>query len=139
MTIQEHIKNDMVIAMREKRVEMRDLLRVVMAEFSRINKEVSDEQALAVINSLSKKTKENILMFSGEDKEKAERELVILELYLPSQMDEVELEKIIQHCITFNSYSTMKDMGKVMGYLKKTHDGTYDGKMASNIVRGLLG
>ena len=128
MTVQEHINNDMKIAMREKRVEMRDLLRVVIGEFNRVGKEVSDEKAIAIIKKMAQNAK---------DQENTS-EHTILKLYLPSQMDEAELEKIIQNCITFNSYSTMKDMGKVMGYLKKNYDGTYDGKTASVLVKKLL-
>ena len=128
MTVQEHINNDMKIAMREKRVEMRDLLRVVIGEFNRVGKEVSDEKAIAIIKKMAQNAK---------DQENTS-EHTILKLYLPSQMDEAELEKIIQNCITFNSYSTMKDMCKVMGYLKKNYDGTYDGKTASVLVKKLL-
>ena len=65
-------------------------------------------------------------------------EVVILEEYLPSQMDEAELGRIIRNNINFNSYTTMRDMGKVMTYLKKNHDGEYDGKLASTIVKQLL-
>ena len=52
MTVQEHIVNDMKIAMREKNVEVRDLLRVVIGEFNREGKEVSDERATAVIKRM---------------------------------------------------------------------------------------
>ena len=128
MTIQEQIRYDLKQAMLSKNVEVKDLLRVVLAEFSRVGKELTDEEAIKELTKLSKNAKEM----------KNDGEVAILATYLPSQMDEAELEKIIQNCITFNSYSTMKDMGKVMGYLKKTHDGTYDGKMASVLVKKLL-
>ena len=60
MTIQEHIVNDMKIAMREKRNDMRDLLRVVIGEFNREGKELSDERAIAII----KKMRDNAVEFT---------------------------------------------------------------------------
>lgn len=128
MTVQEHIVNDMKSAMREKNVKMRDFLRVVMAEFSREGKELTDEQANAVLTKMVKSAK---IM-------KNDAEVTMLELYLPSQMEEAELREKIQNCITFNGYTTMQDMGKVMGYLNANHKGLYDGKLASTIVKELL-
>lgn len=128
MTVQETIKADLKTAMIEKKTNLRDILRVVIGEFNRIGKEVSDEKALAIIKKMVQNAKD----------QKNASEVSILENYLPTQMDEAVLREKIQNCITFNSYSTMKDMGKVMGYLKANHDGLYDGKQASTIVRELL-
>ena len=129
MTVQEHIVNDMKIAMREKRNDMRDLLRVVMGEFNREGKEISDDRALAII----KKMRDNAVELKND------REVTILDLFLPSQMDELELKRVLMnHIMNLNSPS-MKDMGAVMGWLKTNHGGTYDGKMAGGLVRELLG
>lgn len=128
MTIQEHIVNDMKIAMREKNVEVRDLLRVVIGEFNREGKDVSDEKATATIKKMVQNAKDQ-----GNDSE-----ATILEVYLPQQMDENELTLIINQIITVNGFDSMKDMGKVMSELKNDHAGQYDGKMASTLVRELL-
>ena len=128
MTVQETISNDVKNAMREKNVEVRDLLRVVIGEFNRIDKTVSDEKALSIIKKMVENAKEQ-----GNT-----GEVTILEAYLPTQMDELELKRVLMnHIMNLNS-PTMKDMGGVMGWLKKNHGGTYDGKLASTLVRELL-
>ena len=128
MTIQETISNDVKNAMREKNVEVRDLLRVVIGEFNRIDKTVSDEKALSIIKKMVENAKEQ-----GNT-----GEVTILEAYLPTQMDELELKIVLMNHIMNLNTPTMKDMGGVMGWLKKNHGGTYDGKLASTIVRELL-
>lgn len=128
MSVQETINCDVKNAMREKNVEVRDLLRVVIGEFNRVDKIVGDEKALAIIKKMVDNAKEQ-----GND-----GEVTILEKYLPSQMDELELKRVLMnHIMNLNS-PTMKDMGSIMGFLKQNHGGTYDGKLASSLVRELL-
>lgn len=128
MTIQEHIKNDLTIAMREKNEGMKSILRVVIGEFNRIGKEVSDEQAISIL----KKMRQNAIDQGNVDEQAS------LELYLPVQMDGEKLNVVIENIISDLGCSSIKDMGKVMAELKLRHDGTYDGKEASAIVRKLL-
>ena len=138
MTIQEQIKDSLKQAMLNKNTEMKNILRVVLAEFSRDGKELTDEQALKEITKLAKNTKEIIKNSVGDAKDIAIIELEILNRYLPQQMSEEELTEKIQNFINFNQISTMKEMGKIMGYLSGKFKGKYDGRMASNIVKGLL-
>ncbi len=128
MTVQETINSNVKIAMKEKNVEVRDLLRVVIGEFNRIDKIVSDEKALAIIKKMVENAKEQ-----GNT-----GEVTILEVYLPKQLDELELKRVLMNYIMNLNSPSMKDMGSVMGFLKKNHGGTYDGKLASTLVRELL-
>jgi uncharacterized protein YqeY len=128
MTVQEHIVNDMKIAMREKRNDMRDLLRVVMGEFNREGKELSDERAIAII----KKMRDNAVEFKND------AEVTILDLYLPQQMDSETLSIAIKNIISDFDCTSMKDMGRVMSALKFQFGGQYDGKIAGGLVRELL-
>lgn len=128
MTIQEQIKNDLIIAMREKNENVKSILRVVIGEFNRVGKEVSDENAISIL----KKMNQNAIDQGNSI------ESTILELYLPKQLTEAELTDVIQHIIIRDGYATMKDMGNIMGSLKEDYVGTYDGKLASIIVRKLL-
>ena len=68
----------------------------------------------------------------------SENELEILNGYLPKQLTEEELKEKISNIINDNGFSGGKDMGKVMGLLKESFDGQYDGKMASQLVKTLL-
>ncbi|MDA3779732.1 MAG: GatB/YqeY domain-containing protein [Bacteroidales bacterium] len=130
MTLQEQIKNDMITAMKSKNAEVVNLLRVVSGEFSRIGKELSDEQSLKVLHKMSKNAKE-----LGN-----KNEVKILNEYLPEMFDYYQTKSLIVLMIENNDFSGMKDMGKVMGMVKnheKSH--CFDGKLTSNIVKEMLG
>lgn len=128
MSIQKQINADLKTAMLKKEVEVRDLLRVVIGEFNREGKDVSDEKASAIIKKM---------VHNAKDQGNA-GEVTILEVYLPQQLDELELKRVLMnHIMNMNSPS-MKDMGSVMAWLKQNFAGQYDGKVASTLVRELL-
>jgi uncharacterized protein YqeY len=128
MTVQEKIKNDLKVAMQTSNKEVRDLLRVVLGEFDRIGKELSDEQATAVIKK----------MVANANEMNNEGEANYLAQYLPKELSEHDLANIIQKIITYNGYDSMKDMGSIMGKLKQEHPNQYDGKLASILVKKAL-
>ena len=128
MTIQETINVDLKLAMLNKEVAKKDLLRVVIGEFNRVDKTVSDEKAISIIKKMAENAKDQ-----GNT-----NEIPILEVYLPSQLDADELGIKINEIIDDLEATSMKDMGRVMGELKATYGGTYDGKLASTLVRELL-
>ena len=61
-----------------------------------------------------------------------------LEEYLPQMMSNEKLENVIDDIIRDLGLSTMKDMGKVMGYLKETFPNQYDAKYASTYIKSKL-
>jgi len=129
MTLQEQIKNDMVNAMKSKNTEELSLLRVVSGEFSRIGKELTDEQSIKVLRKMSENAKEQ----GNND------EVKILEKYLPQMLDENQIKNIITEIINVNKFSGMKDMGKVMGKIKTLPVASQiDEKTASTIVKEML-
>ncbi len=128
MKLQEKIKADMMAAMKNKNEDVKSLLRVVMGELNQIGKEVSDDVVVSVI----KKMKQNAIEMKND------REVEILDLYLPSMLEPKQLEILIQGIINKNGFNGMKDMGKVMGILKSDYNGSYDGKLASEIVKNNL-
>jgi hypothetical protein len=68
----------------------------------------------------------------------ANHEVKILEEYLPKMMSNDEIDKAIADIISVNGYSSMADMGKIMGALKSQYSGLYDGKYASTSVKNAL-
>lgn len=128
MSIQKQINADLKTAMLKKEVEVRDLLRVVIGEFNREGKDVSDEKASAIIKKMIQNAKDQ-----GNT-----GEVTILEVYLPQQLSKEELTLLINTEIEVEGYNSMKDMGKVMSWLKANFVGQYDGKVASGVVRELL-
>ena len=129
MTIQEQIRTDMIQSMKAKTIGVTSILRVVAGEFGRIGKEVSDEQAIKII----RKMHENALELG--DKIEAE----ILEKYIPSMLEPIQIKTIVAGIIRNKGFSGMQDMGKVMGEIKKLPMASQiDGKLSSSIVRELL-
>ena len=68
--------------------------------------------------------------------EKQEQE--ILSSYLPKQMSEEETKKICSEVVVSTKASSIKDMGKVMGELKKKHSDTLDFSLAGKVLKELL-
>ena len=68
--------------------------------------------------------------------EKKEQE--ILSSYLPKQMNEIETKKICADIINSTKASSIKDMGKVMGELKKNYSDTLDFSLAGKVLKELL-
>lgn len=104
--------------------------------------EATDEDVLAVIQKEVKQRKDSIESYEKAgrqdlvDKEKAE--LSILETYLPKQMGEDEIGKLVEETIGEIGASSPADMGKVMSALMPKTKGKADGGMVSKIVKEKL-
>lgn len=128
MTLQEKINLHLKNAILTSNEETKTVLRVLKGEMNRTNdKNLSDDKILAIIKKMIESAK-----FM-----KDETEVSILEAYLPKQLSEESLRHEISKIIQHNVY-TASDMGKVMSALKTGFAGTYDGKLASTIVKELL-
>lgn len=103
-------------------------------------REPSDELLMKVLKKFHKNLKETIALKekNSSDTTQDKKELEILESFLPKQLSDEELEKIIKKFIDEEEEKSMKIMGKIMGRLKKEYDGRFDGKKASEITRKLL-
>lgn len=102
----------------------------------------SDEDVMSVVQSEGKKRRDSIEQYTNAnrmdlaDKEKAE--LDILSAYLPAQMGEEEVRKLVEEAVTSTGATSMQDMGKVMGALMPKVKGKADGTLVSNIVKEKL-
>ena len=120
-------------------------LRLLLSAFNyeKIDKqhELNDEEELIVIRREAKKRRESIEMYrkaGAEDRAaKEETELKILQEYLPPEMSEDELAKIIDEAFTQIKPASIADMGKVIGFVKEKAPGADGGKIAE-IVRAKL-
>jgi len=104
--------------------------------------ELTDDEVLAVLSTLSKQRRESIEQFSRgwrEDlAEKERQELAILQSYLPKQLSAEEIDRIIIEVIKESSAEGTKDMGKVMRMVMPRLQGAADGKIVNQRVRDLL-
>ena len=144
--MQERIEQDLKAAMKsgdKRRVStLRLLLSVLKNERINSQRELTDEEAEAVIRRAVKQRKEAIEVYdrtgradlAGAEKE----EMAILEAYLPQAMSEADLEATVRAIISEKGFSSAKDVGQLMKELMTTHRGRVDGKRAQEIARKLL-
>ena len=148
--IKEQINNDIKTAMRAKNKEMLSVLR--MASSAIKDKEIAmrkgeavnltDEQVIEVLSSEVKKRKDSITAYEQggrEDLSEKERsELKILEKYLPKQMSDEELEKIVKEIAETHCHASPRDFGKIMGQVMPRVKGKADGNKVSEAVKKVL-
>ena len=99
----------------------------------------TDEDVMAVIQKEAKQHRDSIEQFKNAGRnelvEKEEVELKILEKYMPAQMGEDEVRKLVVAAIEKSGATSAADMGKVMGVLMADVKGKADGGVVSKIVR----
>ncbi len=101
--------------------------------------ELSEEDEVKLVQKLVKQRKDSAAIYKEQGREDlAEPELaqaVIIEKFLPEQLTEEEIEKVVVQTIDAVGASGMKDMGKVMGIVSQELAGQADGKTISTIVK----
>ena len=147
MNIQDLINSDIKKAMLARDVEKLAALRSVKSAFlleaSKDGRsQISDDIALKIISKLVKQRKDSAQIYNEQNRKDLEKDeieqLKHLELYLPKQLAENEVEQIIDKIIVDCGASSMKDMGMVMSILSKQLSGRADGKIIAGIVRKKL-
>ena len=148
MDIQTQLKQDMMTAMKAREMEkvntIRSLRGAIKDKAIELKKdELSDEEIMGVLTKAAKQRRDSIASYKegGRDDLVAEeeKELAIIEKYLPEQMNEDEVTKIVTEVIEQTGASSMADMGKVMGAIMPKVKGKADGNMVQTIVRRKLG
>lgn len=104
---------------------------------------LTDAEIIETISSEAKKRKESIIAFEKGNRpelvEKEKKELEILMKYLPEQIGEEELKKMVKDAIDKVGAKEIKDMGKVMAELMPKVKGKADGGAISKIAKELMG
>lgn len=104
--------------------------------------EVTDEDVQAVIQKEVKQHKDSLEQFKSAGRDelvaKEEKEIAMLEVYLPAQMGEEEIKKLVTDAVQQSGASGPQDMGKVMGVLMPQVKGKADGALVSRLVREAL-
>lgn len=145
--MKEMLLNELKIAMREKDELRKNTITLLRAAILQIEKDeqriLVDDEIQIIANKEIKKRRESILEFQKVDRldliEDLNREIEILSKYIPVQLSEEEVRKLVKESIEITNSSSARDMGKVMQDLKSKTTGKADGKLISNIVKELLG
>ena len=140
------IDQDLIKAIKSHDLEKATILRTVKAQLQnaaiQTRKELSDEQVVDTLQKEAKKRRESIDIYakSGRQdlKAKEELELKLLETYLPSQMDDEAIVKIIETAIHEIGASDMSCMGKVMSRVNAQVKGRADGSRVAGLVKNRL-
>lgn len=146
MTLNQQIKSDIKEAMRNKQKERRDTLRNIQAVVKQIEvderREVTDADMESILIKYAKQREDAIAQFKEAGRDdlvaKEEAELIIIKAYLPEQLEDSELEKILKEIIASTGAISMKDMGKVMSQAKQTIGSKADGGRINVCVKRLL-
>ncbi len=142
----EKLKNDMVVAMKSKDKERLMVLRMVKAaiDLEHIDKkrELNDDLFLDILNKQIKMRKDSLAEFEKANRtdlvEKTQKELEILQEYLPEQLTREEVVAVIEKLFAQIKPEGQKDMGKVMKEANSTLKGKADMKEVSNIIKDKL-
>jgi len=150
MTIAENIKKLTIDAMKAKDQLKTNTLRgltagfvtELMAQKKLPNDAVTDDVAISVIKKQVKQRKDSIDQFlrggRPELAEKETHELLILEGFLPVQMNEEDIEKIVVAKISELGVTDKSGMGKLMGAVMKETGGNADGTVVKKIIESKL-
>lgn len=139
------LRKDMMLAKKEHNELKGSLISTLVGEAVMIgknngNRESTDEEVVATIRKFIKNIDETINILKAEEKpfDKPAAEKAILESYMPKQMTDDELAAVIDAMIAALPEKNPKMMGKIMNDLKAKHNGLYDGKKASELVKAKL-
>ena len=162
MTLKEHINQDLIEAIKGKDKDKALVLLTLNAAIknAEINKRskvgkteegleklgelsmLGDEEVIGVLASQIKQRRDSIAEFEKGNRQdladKEKKEIEILMHYMPAQMSEEEVRKVVASAIAKTGASSPKDMGKVMGAIMKDVKGKADGTLVSKIVKEML-
>ncbi len=148
MSLQTQVMEKMKAAMKAKDTVALESLRAIKSALlleqtsSGAGGELSEVEETKLVQKLVKQRKDSAAIFKEQGREDlAEPELAqaaIIEQFLPEQLTEEEIEKVVVQTIDSIGAEGMKDMGKVMGIVSKELAGQADGKTISSIVKNKL-
>ena len=146
MSLIERLEDELKAAMAAREAERRDTLRLILASLRSAEKELQrplhDDEELQVLQRERKKRAEAADAFReagrSEQAEGEERELAVLEEFMPEPLSEDELEEIVDDAIAEVGATSMRDIGRVMADVMPQVAGRADGSAVSQLVREKL-
>ena len=146
MSLISRMEDDVKQAMLASDAERRDALRLLLSSLRAAEKELlrplSDEEELQVLQRERKRRLEAAEAFRAggrtEQAESEERELAVLQEFMPEPLSEEELEEIVDDAIAENGATGMRDFGRVMADVMPQVSGRADGSVVSQLVKEKL-
>ncbi len=146
MSLKDQIKADIKEAMRAKDTARRDTLRNLSAAIKQIEvderKELSDSEVEAILTKYAKQREDALAQFKEAGRDdlvaKEEAELAVVRSYLPEPLSDEELKAAVVAIVEQVGATSMKDMGKIMGAVKKEYGSRADGAKVNKLVKEIL-
>ena len=151
MSLREKINLQFNAALKNKDKTLVSTLRLVLAAIkerdianrsSEKKEEAKDQEIIKVLQKMKKQRQDSASLYKkGGRKELLnveENEIKIIDTFLPKQLSEEETKKICKEIIESVGASSIKDMGKIMGLLKRKYSDSIDFSKVNIIVKGLL-
>ena len=140
------IKEASVRSLKEGNKQITMVLRLILAEFQKEEisqgSDLNNNDELSLLQKMIKQRNDSIKQYNdagrNELAEKEQKEIEIIQNFLPEQINEEDLMKLAKETISDLSANSMKDMGNVMKVLKDKTSGQADPATISKIVKGLL-
>ncbi|MDO5095639.1 MAG: GatB/YqeY domain-containing protein [Peptostreptococcaceae bacterium] len=146
MTLNEKLMTDLKDAMKNKDSIKKSVITMIRAAIKQKEVdervELTDDDILDIISKQQKQRKDALAEFEKAGREdlieQTKQEIELLAFYLPKQLTDDELEKIVSDAIQATNAQSMKDMGKIMGKVNEVAKGRADGKRINEMVKKLL-
>lgn len=144
--LKEKLMDDLKAAMRDKDALRKDTVQMIRAAILQIEKDngiqVDDDKIIEIIAKEAKKRKDAAADFEKSGRQdlidRNNKELEIINSYLPAQLSKEEIEAIVKEIIAEIGATSMKNMGNVMKEAKAKIGASADGKTINEVVRALL-
>ena len=143
MSLKEKLQEDLKSSMKNKDTVKKSVVTLIRAaikqhEFDN-RVELADDAIIDIISKQLKQRKDSLAEFVKANRddlvEETKSEIQVLEGYLPQQLSEEELEKIVIETIAEVGATSMKDMGKIMATIKPKTAGRADGRKINELVK----
>ena len=151
MSLKQTIENEYKNALKSKDKNKISTYRLILSSIKDLDivnrsgpnkKETDDEDIKKLLKKMVKQRAESIDIYKKNNRtdllEVEQNEYDILTSFLPKQLNEEETKKICENAISKIGANSLKDMGKVMGELKKTHADEIDFSKAGSMIKELL-
>ncbi|KZX76683.1 glutamyl-tRNA amidotransferase [Oleiphilus sp. HI0009] len=140
------ISSAMKDAMRAKEKERLATIRLILAEFKRIEVderiELDDARCLAVLDKMLKQRKDSFTQYTDAGRDDLAdveaKEIEVIQTFLPKALSEDEINSLLEDAVSESGAESVRDMGKVMAILKPQLQGRADVGAVSGLVKKRL-
>ena len=151
MSLREKINQQFNAALKNKEKTLISTLRLILAAIKERDianrsgekrEEAKEQEIIKVLQKMKKQRQDSASLYKKGGRqellEAEQAEIKVIDSFLPKQLSEDETKKICMEIVESTGASTIKDMGKVMGSLKKKYPDSIDFSKANTIIKGLL-